>query len=217
MELLVQSVWWILHLLKCIVKLPSRKVIHSFHFLEHLLSLSVIIKKKALFQFDRQNNVLLFLCTKFLLAGVPRGSTDISVNAFSPPPDFSWTSQSSMRQLKIGFHTKFSLCGQFCFNPPLNPKLSCTVGGISSPACMVFLGMLGILSRSATIMYPVCSGLSSPVLSGIRRRLEVASTGGEQSNNWENKRDQYLILSSQPTLSKPHLYWFLGVTLPFLG
>lgn len=55
-------------------------------------------------------------------------------------------------------------------------------------------------------MHQACSGLSSLVLSGISRRLEVASTGGERSNNWENKRDQYLILGSQSTFSEPHLY-----------
>lgn len=50
------------------------------------------------------------------------------------------------------------------------------------------------------------SGLNALILFGIRGRLEVASTGCEQSNNRGNKQDQYLILGSQSTFSEPHLY-----------
>ena len=102
------------------------------------------LKEKDLFQFGRQNYFFLFLCTKFPLIGFLRGSTDIYVNAFSPPPDFpastpsSLTSQSLMGQLKIGFHTKFSLCVQFCFNPPLNPNCHIVLEEISLPVSMVF-------------------------------------------------------------------------------
>lgn len=51
-------------------------------------------------------------------------------------------------------------------------------------------------------MHWVCLGLSFLVLFGVRKRLEVSFAGGEQSSNWENKWDQYLILCSQPAFFK---------------
>lgn len=137
----------------------------------------------------------------------------------SPLLIFFRTSQNSMEQVwSLGFipgsvHASslvFILCSVQCCHVVLEDLF---------PLCSWFFWtwVLGIPSGSAVFVHWVCSGPSSLVLFGIRRRLEVASTGGEQSNNWENKWDQYLILCSQPTFSKPHLYWFLWVTLPFLG
>lgn len=118
----------------------------------------------------------------------------------------------------LGF-TPSSICASYSVLI-LHSVLSCHVvlGGCLPLVFMVFwTQVLGIPSHSAVIMHWVWSGLSSPALFGITRSLEVISTGGKQSNNWENKRDQYLILCSQPTFPKPHLYWFLWATLPFLG
>ena len=75
--------------------------------------------------------------------------------------------------------------------------------GISVPCIHGFLDIvLGIPSCPAFVMHRVCPGLSFLVLFGVRKRLEVSSTGGEQSSNWENKWDQYLILCSQPAFFK---------------
>lgn len=75
--------------------------------------------------------------------------------------------------------------------------------GISAPSVHGFLDtVLGIPSYPAFITHRVRPGLSFLVLFGVRKRLEVSSAGGEQSSNWENKWDQYLILCSQPAFFK---------------
>lgn len=75
--------------------------------------------------------------------------------------------------------------------------------GISVPCVRGFLDIvLGIPSCPAFVMHQVCPGLSFLVLFGVRKRLEVSFAGGEQSSNWENKWDQYLILCSQPAFFK---------------
>lgn len=124
---------WLLQHLKCIVKLPSRKVTP---FISLNTCYHSMLSLKNLFQFDRQNNVLLFLCTNFPPIGFPRGPTDIYVDPSYYLPDFF---------LNISeFHgavedwVSHQLCAQFCFNPPVNPNLSYGVRGISSPMFMVF-------------------------------------------------------------------------------
>lgn len=108
---------------------------YSFHFLELLLSLSIILKKTCS---NLIGKTMLFLCTNVSLIGFPRGPTDIYLDASSPPPDFCTDISEFHGTVEDWVSNQvWSVC-LVRFNPPLNPNLSYSVGGISSPMFMVF-------------------------------------------------------------------------------